>query len=90
MNCSAALSAAALEQEPAKDGDVVPIGDRLTASATVRSGSRHRLVQGEPRNANVQEAAEGQARESEEDGRNHHRWEHKIGSESIRLRESSA
>lgn len=71
MNDGPAASAPPLQDKPTDEGNIVAIRDHLSAFTAMGARPHHGLTARQARNANIQEAAEGQARESAEDGRNH-------------------
>lgn len=70
----AAAAAAATEKNPAEDGDVVAGADHRAATGAVRTRVDDGLVARQARDADVEEAAEGEAEDGGEDGDDRDQW----------------
>jgi len=64
----ATVAAAAAEDDPAEDRDVVECADGRAAAGTARAWEDDGFVAGQAGDADVEEAAEGEAEEDGEDG----------------------
>jgi hypothetical protein len=62
------MAAAAAEKNPAEDGDVVTGADGRGATRTAGARADDGFVTGQAGDADVEEAAEGEADEDDEDG----------------------
>ena len=64
-----AVAAASAQQNPAQDGQIVTSADRRAAAGTARPRMDDRLMTRQAGDADVEEAAEGEAEEDDKDGK---------------------